>query len=144
MLNGETIQLRRYTPAHTDSDISVHFERADILHTGDTWFNGMYPFADYNSGGSIDGMIAASSENLSLAGPETIVLCGHGDVGTRQDLVEYHEMLLSVRDSVAKLKARGSSLEEAIVARPTAPFDANRGDGFIPYDLFVAQVYRGV
>lgn len=141
---GESIHLRRYTPAHTDTDISVYFERADILHTGDTWFNGIYPFTDYNSGGTIDGMIAASEENLALAGPETLIVCGHGDIGSRNDLVEYHEMLVTVRSRVATLKASGATLEEVLANRPTASFDPTRADGFVPPELFVSLVYRGL
>jgi glyoxylase-like metal-dependent hydrolase (beta-lactamase superfamily II) len=143
-LNGENILIRRYTPAHTDTDASVYFEQADILLTGDTWFNEIYPFTDYNSGGSIDGMIAASAENLELAGPETLVIPGHGKIGTRNDLVEYHEMLLSVRLNVAALKAKGASLEAVLAAQPTKPFDARWGNGFIPSDLFLSFVYRGI
>ena len=60
-LNGSTIDLKHYGPAHTDSDIYAHFAEADVLHTGDTFWNGIYPFIDYSTGGSIDGMIAAIS-----------------------------------------------------------------------------------
>ena len=77
-LNGATIGLKRYTPAHTDSDISVTFGEADILHTGDTYWNGIYPFIDYSTGGSIDGMIAASDANLAVATTNTIIIPGHG------------------------------------------------------------------
>ena len=77
-LNGATIRLKRYTPAHTDSDISVTFGEADVLHTGDTYWNGIYPFIDYSTGGSIDGMIAASDANLAATTDKTIVIPGHG------------------------------------------------------------------
>ena len=76
LLNGQKILMERYTPAHTDSDVSVFFENTNVLHTGDTWFNGYYPFIDYNSGGSIRGLIAASSENLQRTDTQTIVLPG--------------------------------------------------------------------
>jgi glyoxylase-like metal-dependent hydrolase (beta-lactamase superfamily II) len=143
-LNGETIRLRRYSPAHTDGDISVHFERADVLHTGDTWFNDIYPFVDYNSGGSIDGMISAATRNLELAGPDTIVVPGHGKSGKREDLVEYREMVMDVHSKVAEMKGKGLSQEDVIAATPTARYDQRWGHGFIPPDLFVAHIYRGV
>lgn len=143
-LNGEKIRIRRYTPSHTDSDVSVYFEHADVLHTGDTWFNGVYPFIDYNSGGSIDGMIAASEENLALAGSQTLIIPGHGEIGNRNDLVEYREMLLRVRSAVAAMKANGARLEAVIAAHPTAPFDTKWANGFIPPELFTALVYRGI
>jgi len=66
-VNGVTLALKHYGPAHTDGDISVAFTDADILHTGDTFLNGVYPFIDYSTGGNIDGMIRASDANLQFA-----------------------------------------------------------------------------
>jgi glyoxylase-like metal-dependent hydrolase (beta-lactamase superfamily II) len=104
-LNGATIGLKRYTPAHTDSDISVTFGEADILHTGDTYWNGIYPFIDYSTGGSIDGMIAASDANLAATTNTTIIIPGHGQpVGNKAELKEFRDMLVAIRESVAKLK----------------------------------------
>ena len=77
-LNGASIALKHYRPAHTDSDISVTFAEADILHAGDTFWNGIYPFIDYSTGGSIDGMIAASDANLAVTTDKTIIIPGHG------------------------------------------------------------------
>ena len=73
-----------------------------MLHTGDTSFNGYYPFVDYDSGGSIRGLLTASTENLALADNQTIVVPGHGDVGSRQYLVDFHEMLVAVRQERIK------------------------------------------
>ena len=143
-VDGETIQLRRYTPAHTDSDISVFMKHANVLHTGDTWFNGYYPFIDYNSGGSIGGLIAASGENLKLADGQTIVVPGHGDIGNREDLVKFHQMLSATREAVLALKRTGRSVEAVVDARPTAEFDAVWGGGFIGPDLFTRLIFRGV
>jgi len=143
-LNAQTIVMDRYTPAHTDSDISVFFENANALHTGDTWFNGYYPFIDYDSGGSIDGMIAASSENLERTDAQTIVLPGHGDIGSRTELVSFHNMLVDVRARVAELKKRGLPLSAAIAAKPTESYDAALSGGFVSPELFTSLVYRGV
>ena len=140
----EIVQLRRYTPAHTDSDISVFLERANVLHTGDTWFNGYYPFIDYNSGGSIDGMITASNENLKLADAQTIVVPGHGNIGNRQDLLRFQEMLSTTRETIRALKRTGRSVEAVVAARPTAQFDSAWGGGFITPGLFTRLIYRGV
>jgi glyoxylase-like metal-dependent hydrolase (beta-lactamase superfamily II) len=76
--NGASIELKPYKPAHTDGDLSVRFVEADILHVGDTYWNGIYPFIDYSTGGSIDGMIAASEANLGAATDNTIIIPGHG------------------------------------------------------------------
>jgi glyoxylase-like metal-dependent hydrolase (beta-lactamase superfamily II) len=143
-VNGELVQLRRYTPAHTDTDISVFFTHANVLHTGDTWFNGYYPFIDYNSGGSIKGLLAAATENLSLADGQTVVVPGHGEIGSRKDLDEFHEMLLTIHDNVNALKKSGHSLEMTIAAKPTAKFDAKWGGGFIAPSFFTELVYEGV
>src|SRR5689334_9290126 len=92
-LNGETLNLKHYAPAHTDSDISVVFSNADILHTGDTFWNGIYPFIDYSTGGNIQGMIKAAEENLAATTDQTIVIPGHGQpVSNRAELQAYRDM----------------------------------------------------
>src|SRR5258708_3281824 len=88
------IALRYYGPAHTDSDISVFFEEADIIHVGDTWWNGFYPFIDYSTGGSIDGMIHATKKNLALVTDKAINIPGPERVGNKTGLTEYHDMLV--------------------------------------------------
>jgi len=143
LINGSGIRLRRYTPAHTDTDISVFFPEANVLHTGDTWFHGYYPFIDYDSGGSIHGLLTAATENLALADETTIVVPGHGEVGSRRDLVEFREMLQSVHDKVAAQKKTGKPLTAVIASKPTSEFDAKWGGGFIRPELFVGLVYRG-
>ena len=92
-LNGRQLRLKYYGPAHTDSDISVHFVEPDILHAGDTFWNGIYPFIDYSTGGSIDGSIRAADANLAATTNETIVIPGHGQpVGNRAQLQEFRDM----------------------------------------------------
>ncbi|WP_420137799.1 MBL fold metallo-hydrolase [Sphingomonas sp.] len=141
---GETIRMRHYAPSHTDGDLSVHFQRADILATGDTWWNGLYPFIDYVAGGSIDGMIRAANDNIAMAGPDTIVIPGHGPLGGRAELIEYRDMLVGIRGNVAALKHQGKSLEETIAAQPTAAYDAKWGQAIISPALFTTLVYRGI
>src|SRR5215468_9266089 len=80
-LNGTTIALKYYGPAHTDGDISVYFTDADAFHVGDTFWNGYYPFIDYSTGGSIDGMIRATEANLARVTDKMIVIPGHSAVG---------------------------------------------------------------
>jgi glyoxylase-like metal-dependent hydrolase (beta-lactamase superfamily II) len=143
-LNGEVIQLGRLTPAHTDTDTSVLFTNANVLHTGDTFFSGYYPFIDYNSGGSINGLLAASKENLSLSDAKTVVVPGHGPLGNRKDLVDFNEMIVTIHDKVKELKGSGRSLDEVIAARPTAEFDAKWGGGFISPSFVTELVFVGV
>lgn len=140
----ETALIRHYRAGHTDGDISVYFRKADVLQTGDTFWNGVYPFIDYVTGGSIDGAIGAANENLHLARRGTIVIPGHGPVGGYGDLVAFRDMLVEVRGKVAALKAAGKSLAEVEAARPTAALDAKWGRSVIDGQLFTALVYRGV
>ncbi len=136
--------LRYYGPAHTDSDISVRFPRADVLHVGDTWWNGVYPFIDYSTGGSIDGLIAATQWNLVAVNPGTLIIPGHGLPGGVARLQAYRDMLLTVRERVARLKRQRLSLAEVISRRPTASFDASWGGGLVGPEFFTRLVYRGV
>jgi glyoxylase-like metal-dependent hydrolase (beta-lactamase superfamily II) len=142
--NDTRILLKYYGPAHTDSDISVYFTDADIFHAGDTWWNGVYPFIDYSTGGSINGSIRAAEANLAATTSKTIVIPGHGPVGGRSDVVEFRDMLVTIRDNVAALKKQGRSLDEAISARPTAAFDAKWGQFLITPAMFTGLVYSGV
>ena len=144
-LNGSTVRLKYYGPAHTNSDISVTFEEADVVHAGDTYWNGIYPFIDYSTGGSIDGMIAASDANLAAVTDKTIVIPGHGQpVSNKAELREFREMLVAVRENVSELKKQGRSRDEAVAARPTATFDAKWGQFVVDPGYFTRLVYQGV
>jgi glyoxylase-like metal-dependent hydrolase (beta-lactamase superfamily II) len=144
-LNGSTIQLRHYGPAHTDSDISVTFAEANVVHVADTFWNGIYPFIDYSTGGSIDGMIAASDANLAATAEDTIIIAGHGKaVGTKAELREFRDMLVAIRDNVAALKKQGRSRDETVAAKPTSAFDAKFGNFVIDPGFFTRLVYQGV
>jgi glyoxylase-like metal-dependent hydrolase (beta-lactamase superfamily II) len=144
-LNGASIGLKYYGPAHTDCDISVTFAEANIIHVGDTFWNGIYPFIDYSTGGSIDGMIKASDANLEMATDDTIIIPGHGKpVSNKAELKEFRDMLVAIRDNVAKLKKQGKSRDEAVAAKPTAAFDAKWGQFVIDPGFFTRLVYEGV
>jgi glyoxylase-like metal-dependent hydrolase (beta-lactamase superfamily II) len=144
-LNGSSIGLKHYAPAHTDSDISVTFTEADILHVGDTYWNGIYPFIDHSTGGSIDGMIAASDANIAAATDSTIIIPGHGSpISNRAELTQFRDMLVAVREAVAALKRQGRSRDETVAARPTAAFDAKWGNFVIDPGFFTRLVYATV
>jgi glyoxylase-like metal-dependent hydrolase (beta-lactamase superfamily II) len=144
-LNGTTLALKYYGPAHTDSDISVTFAEADILHAADTFWNGIYPFIDYSTGGSIDGSIGAAEANLAATTDKTIIISGHGEpVGNRAQLSAFRDMLVAIRESVATLKKQGRPLDDIIAAKPTAAFDAKWGNFVIGPALFTKLVYEGV
>jgi len=144
-LNGLSIGLKYYGPAHTDSDISATFAEANIVHVGDTYWNGIYPFIDYSTGGSIDGMIAASDANLAATTNDTIIIPGHGrPVSNKAELKEFRDMLVAIRENVAKLKKQGRSRDETVAAKPTAAFDAKWGQFVIDPGYFTRLVYEGV
>jgi glyoxylase-like metal-dependent hydrolase (beta-lactamase superfamily II) len=144
-LSGQSINLKHYSPAHTDSDISVTFAEADVVHVADTFWNGVYPFIDYSTGGSIDGMIAASDANLAATTNKTIIIPGHGQpVSNKAELKEFRDMLVGVRENVAALKRQGRSRDETVVAKPTAAFDGKFGNWVIDPAFFTRLVYDGV
>jgi len=143
-LNESLVQLKHYPPAHTDGDIWAHFTDVDVLHVGDTWWNGLYPFVDQSTGGSIDGMIGATERNLAKTSDKTIIVPGHGPVGGKADLIEFRDMLIALREKVAGLKKQGKSLEEILMAKPTADYDEKWGRYVIDGKTFTALVYQGV
>jgi glyoxylase-like metal-dependent hydrolase (beta-lactamase superfamily II) len=140
--NGDTLDLIHFAPAHTDTDISIHFHKANVLHVGDIWFNGYYPFIDEGTGGSIGGMIRAAEVVLAVADSNTKIIPGHGPLGTKADFQKFHDALAAIRDRVAKLKAAGASEQEAVAKKPTAEFDARMGVGMMSPDQFAGIVYR--
>jgi glyoxylase-like metal-dependent hydrolase (beta-lactamase superfamily II) len=143
-INNTTLALKHYMPAHTDSDISVYFSEADILHAGDTFWNRDYPFIDYWTGGSIDGQIRAAEANIAKVTSKTIVIPGHGAVGTKADLILFRDVLIDIREKVAALKKQGKPLPEVIAAKPSARYDKEWGNLFQNPANFIALVYQGV
>jgi cyclase len=139
--NGETLLLQHFAPAHTDSDIYVHFEKANVIHMGDTYFFGTYPFIDGGSGGKINGMIAAADKTLALADNNTKIVPGHGALGTKADLAKSRDMTIVARDRIQKLKASGKTAEQAIAEKPLADLDATWGKGLLTSDMFIQVVY---
>ncbi|HEY4646609.1 MAG TPA: MBL fold metallo-hydrolase [Steroidobacteraceae bacterium] len=139
--NGDEIFVFHIANAHTDGDSLILFRNANVLHAGDIFFNGIYPFIDAGSGGSIDGMIAAADQVLPMLKPDTKVVPGHGPLGTATDLKAFRDMLIALRDNVAKLIREGKTLEEAIAATPTKDLDPVWGDGFLKPEQVVQMVY---
>ena len=142
--NGEEIHAFHVEHAHTDGDAVVHYRGSDVIHMGDTFFNGRYPFIDVDSGGNVDGLIATADMVLRIAGTETRIIPGHGELSTRDDLQAYRDMLSTVRGRVAQLIRDGRSQEDAVAANPTAEFDAAWETTRGSTEGFVALVYRSL
>src|ERR1700722_10162184 len=139
--NGETLALQHVAPAHTDSDIYVHFQNANVISMGDLFFNGMYPYIDPGTGGTIDGMIAAANKIISLADNSTKIVAGHGPLGNKADLAKSRDMLITSRDRVEKLKSMGKSALEAVAEKPFVDLDPIWGQGIVNSDQWVQIVY---
>ncbi len=140
-LNGEEIRAVHYKNSHTDGDSVIHFVNADVIHTGDIWFNGFYPFIDVSTGGSIDGLISSVKTLIDLVGDNTRIIPGHGPLGDKQGLQGYLEMLETVRARMNSLIAEGKSLEQIIEMQPNADYDDTMGKGFINPETFLRILY---
>jgi glyoxylase-like metal-dependent hydrolase (beta-lactamase superfamily II) len=140
-LNGESVHVFHVPPAHTDGDSVVHFQGADVLHAGDIFFNGTYPFIDIDSGGSIEGMIEAQERILSLCGDDSVIIPGHGPIAKAADLRKTRQMLMTVRNRVRNAIAGGMKLEELIASDPLADLNGEWGGGFIEPTQMLTIVY---
>jgi glyoxylase-like metal-dependent hydrolase (beta-lactamase superfamily II) len=141
---GTKIDVENFGHGHTDGDLWIYFKKADVLALGDTFWNGIYPYIDNEDGGDIDGAITWANKAVERTTAHTIIIPGHGAVGTRDQLIEFHDMLVTVRNNVAALKQQGKSLDEIIAAKPTAAFDAKWGNFVFNGDQFTKMVYAGL
>jgi cyclase len=146
--NGETLALEHVAPAHTDTDIFVHFENANVIQIGDLLFNSMYPYIDSSTGGKISGMIAAADKILSVVDRGTTIVAGHGPIAggrgplaNRTDLMKFRDMLVTSRDRIEQLKSAGKSAQEAIAEKPFADLDPIWGRGIVNAEQWVHIVY---
>jgi cyclase len=139
--NGETLALQHVAAAHTDADIYVHFEKANVIQMGDLFFNRMYPYIDPSTGGTIAGNIAACDNILSLAGNDTKIVAGHGPLGNKADLTKFRDMLVTSHDRVERLKSAGKTAQESVAEKPFADLDPVWGDGIINSEQWVQIVY---
>lgn len=143
-INGEEVHAFHVPQAHTDGDLVVHFRKADVVHMGDVYFNGFYPFIDAASGGSADGVLAAVDRVLALSSERTRIIPGHGPLASKADLQTYRAMLATVAQRIRDARREGRSDEQIRNAKPSADFDAAWGGGFLNPDVFVATMLRAV
>lgn len=141
-LNGDEIRGIHVPNAHTDGDVFIHFHRANVIHTGDIVFAGLYPFIDLDSGGSVAGVIAAVDRMLKIADQGTKIIPGHGEVTDKAGLAAYREMLAVTSGRVRGLVEAGKTVEEALAAKPTADYDGELAWEFITPERYVRILYR--
>ncbi len=143
-INDDLLHAFHVEAAHTDGDAIVHFQRANVVHMGDTFFRDRFPFIDTATGGSIDGMIAAAGAALALMDAETQVIPGHGPLSSRNDLTAYRDALRTMRNSVAALKEEGLTLDEIQARRPIRRQAEAWGQDRAAEDNFVATIHDGL
>ncbi len=140
-MNGESILVMHLHHAHTDGDALIYFQNSNVIHMGDTYFNGNYPFIDVSSGGSIDGIIATANKVLFLANPETKIIPGHGALSNKAELTAYRNMLMEVRDNFKMAYDKGMTIEEMKSADLTKDLDEKWGNGFIKPEKLLDILY---
>lgn len=142
--NGDDINIFHVDPAHTDGDVIIYFTKTNVVHMGDTYFNGMYPYIDVSAGGSINGVIRAVNGVISKIDDNTKIIPGHGPLSHKSELVEYKTVLDNIRNRVVKLIKAGKSKTEVIAAKPTKEYDADWGGGFMKPDIWVGILYTSL
>ncbi len=140
-LNGQTIEAIHVLNAHTDGDSIIFFREANVIHSGDVFFNGLYPFIDKSSEGSVDGILRAVDLMLSLADNNTRIIPGHGRLGNKRDLNNYRRMLMTIRNRVQTMIDEGKTIDEIIELKPTAEYDEAWGQGFLNPETFLRVLH---
>ena len=141
-LNEDEIHISHVESAHTDGDSIVQFRAANVMHLGDIYFAGMYPFIDTNSGGSISGTLKALEHALALSDDNTVIIPGHGPVSNKENLVAYTGMLRTINGRIQKMITGKSTLAQILATEPTKDFDKEYGNGFIKNTAFVEMLYK--
>jgi len=143
-INGEDVIVTHVPNAHTDGDSFIHFKSANVIHAGDVFFNGFYPFIDPTHGGTVKGMINAADQILKLSNDETKIIPGHGPLANKADLENYKKMLETAYSGLLKLKEQGLDAEKAKAKKPLAELDKEWSDGMFTSDRWIEIIYPAV
>lgn len=143
-MNGETVTAYHVPSGHTDGDSIIHFPVSNVIHMGDMFFNGLYPYVDLDAGGSIQGLVAAADLALSLADDSTRIIPGHGPLGVTDDLRNYRDYLVQAIANVQELVDQDMTLEQVIAAKPTGEWDEELGKIWITPPQFVTFIYNSL
>ncbi|MFT5658667.1 MAG: cyclase [Gammaproteobacteria bacterium] len=143
-INGDTVNAIHVPNAHTDGDSIIQFEAANVVHAGDVFFNGFYPFIDADHGGSLRGTIDAADAILGITNSTSKIIPGHGPLGDKAQLQAYRDMLQIAYSRLLKLKNEGISAEDAVSKKPLADLEAKWGNGIFTGDKWIGIVYPGV
>jgi len=141
--NGEDIRAIHYPHGHTDGDSVIFFSASNVVHLGDDFFAGRFPFVDLESGGSVEGLIKNVGELITKIPNDAKLIPGHGPISTLDDLKSYHRMLQQTTEIVrGKIKA-GKTLDQIKSEGLPAEW-APWGTGFIKTDRWVETIYRSL
>ncbi|WP_427308817.1 MBL fold metallo-hydrolase [Cupriavidus sp. H39] len=141
---GETFHMQNFGNGHTDGDLWVYAQKADVLILGDTYWHPYYPFIDNKHGGSINNAIKWADKAIEASTDKTIIVPGHGVASNKTDLKQWRAMLADIRDKVAAMKKQGKSLEEIQATKPTSAYDAKYGGFVIDGNFFTKLVFDGL
>jgi glyoxylase-like metal-dependent hydrolase (beta-lactamase superfamily II) len=137
----DDVEITVFEPAHTDGDATLTYTKYNIFQTGDMFFNGMFPVIDRSTGGSLDGMIAATTRMLTMVNDDTRIIPGHGPLGRKPDLQSQLDLLKLTRERLAPLGEKKMSMEEVLKAAPLANLDDKWGRGFLRSPIYTRMAY---
>jgi len=140
-LNGHSLHAVHVMHAHTDGDAFIHYPDLNLVHTGDIFFNGLFPFIDLNNGGSVKGYIEAQQAILSRINSDARVVPGHGPIASKADLIKANTMLKNSADIILALIYKGKTKEDVIAANPLKFYHDEWSWGFITTEKFTATLY---
>jgi glyoxylase-like metal-dependent hydrolase (beta-lactamase superfamily II) len=143
-ISGEEVHAFHVPRAHTDGDLIVHFRKGDVVHMGDVFFNGNYPFIDLSSGGTPEGLVAAFDRVAALCTDKTRIIPGHGPLASRSDVGAHRDMLATAVQRIRDARRAGKSDDEIRKSAPLADLDATYGRGFIKPEVFAQTLLAGV
>jgi glyoxylase-like metal-dependent hydrolase (beta-lactamase superfamily II) len=143
-LNGEDARIFHVEKAHTDGDAVIHYKNANVIHTGDTFFNGMFPYIDLNNGGSVNGYIAAQEKIISIANADTKIIPGHGPLSSVKELKMSLAMLKDSKNLIAKMIKAGKTEDQVVSDNPLKGYHEQWNWGFITTEKMTRQVYKSL
>ncbi|MDO3387111.1 MBL fold metallo-hydrolase [Gilvimarinus sp. SDUM040013] len=141
-LNAQPARIMHVAKAHTDGDSVIYFTEANVIHTGDTLFNGMFPFVDLDNGGSVQGYLDAQQKIIDLADQDTVIVPGHGPLGKVEDVTAARDMLAESRRRIADLIKQGKTIEDIVAMNPLADYHEQWNWGFITTEKMTRTLFR--
>lgn len=140
----EKIEYKWVPDSHTDNDVYLFFPGANVLHTGDLFFSGMYPVIDYTTGGWIGGMAEALDKLLKVGDAQTKIIPGHGPLSSKEDMRASREMLHTVFERLEAFSKKSASLDDVLKTNPVSDLEPKWGQGFLNGDAFLRMAYPSI